>query len=319
MIPSVLPRRPLRRRVEDGSGSGTCLSGGAATALAAQSRRSTESGAWSGYDGLSGGAAMTAPPVRPPARRVGAARAAALTYRVLVRQVVTPGKLLALGGLGGMMILVGWIVGLAAADRSLTADQLLNDGAGYADAFGLIILVPIVSLVFGSSALGDTREDGTLVYLWLRPMSRAPVVTGAAAAAVTAALPLTVIPTVLGGWLAAGRAAGSADLMLGGLWAALLGTVAYSSLFVLVGLLLKKPIMWGIGYVLLWEGLAVGLGDFAARLSLRGYSRSLLARVAEVDLEFDAYATSTALTVLAAVTVASLALAAVRLNRLDVD
>ena len=261
---------------------------------------------------------MTSPLATRPRRHVPALRAAVLTYRVLVRQVVTPGKLLALGGLGGLMILVGWLVGLADADEALSADHLLRDGAGYADGFGLIILVPIVSLVFGSSVLGDTREDATLVYLWLRPMGRAPVVAGAAAAAVTAALPLTVVPTVLGGWLAADRVAGSADLMLGGLWAAALGTVAYSSLFVLVGLLLKKPIMWGIGYVLLWEGLAVGLGDFAARLSLRGYSRSLLTRIAEVDLNIDAYTTATALIVLAAVTVSSLVLAAIRLDRLDV-
>ena len=261
---------------------------------------------------------MTSPMVRPSVRYVPALRAAALTYRVLIRQVITPGKLLALGGLGALMVLVGWIVGFASADQDLSADQLLSDGAGYADGFGLIILVPIVSLVFGSSVLGETREDGTLVYLWLRPMNRGPVVVAAAAAAATAALPLTVIPTVLGGWLVANRVAGSADLLLGALWAAALGTVAYSSLFGLVGLLLKKPIMWGIGYVLLWEGLAAELGEFAARLSLRGYSRSLLARVAEMDLGYEAYTTVTALIVLAAVSVSALVLAAVRLNRLDV-
>ena len=261
---------------------------------------------------------MSAPLTSPIRRYVPPVRAAALTYRVLVRQVVTPGKLLALGGLGVLMILVGWIVGFAGADQGLSAAELLRDGASYADGFGLIILVPIVSLVFGSAVLGETREDGTLVYLWLRPMNRGPVVAGAAAAAFSAALPLTVIPTVIGGWLAANRVAESPDLMMGALWAAALGTVAYSSAFVLVGLLLKKPIMWGIGYVLLWEGLAVGLGDFAARLSLRGYCRSLLVRIVEVDLGFDPYTTTTAVVVLVAVAVVGLVLATVRLNRLEV-
>ena len=251
-------------------------------------------------------------------RHVPRLRAAALTYRVLVRQVVTPGKLAALGVLGALMILVGWLVGLAALDGERGAAGLLRDGASYADGFGLIIIVPIVALVFGSSVLGETREDSTLVYLWLRPMDRGPIVAGAAAAAATAALPLTVIPTAMGGWLAAGRVAGSADLVWGAAAAAALGTAAYSSLFVLVGLLVRKPIMWGMGYVLLWEGLAVELGDFAARLSLRGYTRSVLSRVGGVDYGFDAYTTTTALVVLAAVAVASLALAAVRLNRLEV-
>ena len=107
--------------------------------------------------------------------------------------------------------------------------------------------------------------------------------------------------------------------MLGTLAGAVLGTAAYSSLFVLVGLLLKKPIMWGIAYVLLWEGLAVGLGDFAARLSLRGYSRSLLVHIGEVDLGFDAHSTTTAVVVLAAVAVVGLVLATLRLNRMEVD
>ena len=90
-------------------------------------------------------------------------------------------------------------------------------------------------------------------------------------------------------------------------------------MFVLLGLLVRKPIMWGIGYVLLWEGLAVGLGDFAARLSLRGYTRSILSEVSDIDYGFNAYASTTALVVLAAVSVAGLAAAALRLNRLEVD
>ncbi|MCY4423144.1 MAG: hypothetical protein OXC06_08750 [Acidimicrobiaceae bacterium] len=262
---------------------------------------------------------MTAPVPSRTRRHVPSLRAAALTYRVLVRQVLTPGKMVALGGLGALMMLVGWLVGLNTVEGERGAADLLRDGAGYADGFGLIIIVPIVSLVFGSSVLGETREDGTLVYLWLRPMTRAPVVVGAAAAAATAALPLTVIPTAVGGWLAADRVAGSADVALAAAAAAALGTAAYSSLFVLIGLLVKKPIIWGIGYVLLWEGLAVGLGDFAARLSLRGYTRSVLSRVGEIDYGFDPHTTTTALVVLAAVSVAGLALAAIRLNRLEVD
>lgn len=262
---------------------------------------------------------MTAPSVAAGRRRVPRLRAAALTYRVLVRQVITPARVAALGALGALMVLVGWLVGITAGDSEVGPSQILRDAANYADGFGLIIIVPIVALVFGSSVLGETREDGTLVYLWLRPMDRAPVVAGAAAAAATAAFPLTVVPTALGGWLAADRVAGSFDLVWGAAAAATLGTAAYSSLFVLLGLLVRKPIMWGIGYVLLWEGLAVGLGDFAARLSLRGYTRSVLSRVGGIDYGFDAHTTTVALVVLATVSVAGLVLAALRLNRLEVD
>ena len=40
------------------------------------------------------------------------------------------------------------------------------------DSYGLSLLIPVVALVFASAALGYLAEDGTLVYLWLRPLAR---------------------------------------------------------------------------------------------------------------------------------------------------
>jgi len=255
----------------------------------------------------------------PARRRVGAVRATVLCYRVLIRQIVSAGRIAALGALGAIMIIVGWVVGDSSSRGGRSGAALIFDGASYADGFGLIVIVPIVSLVFAAASLGDARDDGTLVYLWLRPMGRAPLVAAAALASATVSLPLCVVPTVLGGWLATDFAAGSGRVAAGALAAAALGTVAYSCLFVLLGLLFRKAVLWGIAYILLWEGLAVGLGDFAERLSLRGYARSLLSQIADVDLGFTSYGVVTAVIVLAAVAAASLALATVRLSRLNVD
>ena len=255
----------------------------------------------------------------PERRRVGAMRATALCYRVLIRQIVSVGRIAALGALGAIMIVVGWVVGNASSRSGSSAAGMIFDGASYADGFGLIVIVPIVSLVFAAASLGDARDDGTLVYLWLRPIGRAPLAAAAALASATVSLPLCVVPTVLGGWLATDFVAGSGRVALGALAAAALGTVAYSCLFVLLGLLFRKAVLWGIAYVLLWEGLAVGLGDFAERLSLRGYARSLLSQIAEVDLGFTTYRLVIAVIVLAAVSAASLALATVRLRHTDVD
>ena len=67
---------------------------------------------------------------------------------------------------------------------------------------GFTLLVPIVALVFAAAAFGDAREDGTLVYLWLRPMDRWPVVVGAWLAAITVSLPITVVPLAISAVLA---------------------------------------------------------------------------------------------------------------------
>ncbi len=264
-------------------------------------------------------AALDPPQPTAQRRRVGAVRATALCYRVLIRQIFSVGRLVALGALGAVMVVVGWVVGNSADGGGSANAGALFDGASYADGFGLIIIVPIVSLVFAAASLGDVRDDGTLVHLWLRPMGRAPLVVAAAAASITVSLPLCVVPTALGGWLATDFVADSGGVALGALAAAALGTVAYSCLFVLLGLLFRKAVLWGIAYVLLWEGLAVGLGDFAERLSLRGYARTLLSRIADVDLGFTAYGLITAVIVLAGVSAVSLALATVRLGRINVD
>ena len=177
---------------------------------------------------------------------VSPARAVGLTLRLLLRQLLTRGRVIALLLLGGVTILaaVGVAVSDDVHDAAVTTIEII-------DGLGLVLVVPIVSLVFASASLGDGREDGTLVYLWLRPMDRLPVVVGAYLASLTISLPLTVAP--LGAAAAVGGA--GADGITATVIASVIGVVAYSALFVLLGLLVKNSIIWGLAYVLLWEGL----------------------------------------------------------------
>ncbi len=145
------------------------------------------------------------------------------------------------------------------------------------------MVVPVVSLVFASAALGDMREDGTLVYLWLRPMDRWPVVVGSWLAAITLSLPITLVPLVISSLAVDG---GSRSHRPRPCWRVASVSSSYSALFVLVGLLLKNPIVWGLGYILIWEGLvAQFFGSVPPRLAIRGYTRSIITSRTGVDLE----------------------------------
>jgi ABC-2 type transport system permease protein len=240
---------------------------------------------------------------------VAAPRAVALSYGLLLRQLVTRGRLLALLAVGVAVAGVAWAVG--ASDE---IDDPLEAAVQVISNLGFAVLVPVVALVFASASLGDAREDGTLVFLWLRPMDRWPVVVGAWLAAITVSLPLTVIP--LG--VAALLSGGGGELLGATTLAAIVGVVAYSALFVLLGLLVKNSIVWGLGYVLVWEGIVAAFGSFAAKLAIRGYTRSILTSITDIDLDLGDLPLTAGIVVPLLAAAVALALGARRLRDMDV-
>lgn len=236
-------------------------------------------------------------------------RAVGLTHRLLVRQLVTRGRVAALLALGVLVAVVSAAVG--ASDE---VDDPVEAGVQVMANLGFTLLVPIVALVFAAAAFGDAREDGTLVYLWLRPMHRWPVVVGAWLAAITVSLPITVIPLTISAVLAdAGSALVGATVL-----AAVIGVVAYSAVFLLLGLLLRNSIVWGIGYIVVWEGVVAAFGSFAAKLAIRGYTRSIITSRTDIDLDLGDLSLAVGVTVPLLVAAVALVLSSIRLGRLDV-
>ena len=244
-----------------------------------------------------------------PARTVPPLSAIAITYGIVLRQLVTKGRIIALLLVGALVAVVAGAVG--AADD---IDDPLEAGVRVIADLGFIALVPIVALVFASAALGDLREDGTLVYLWLRPIDRWPVVVGAWAAAITVSLPLTIVPLVVSSTLVDG----GSTLVTATVLATVVGVICYSALFVLAGLLVKNSIVWGLAYILIWEGIIAALGSFAAKLAIRGYTRSIITDRTGVDLELGDLPLAAGVIVPLVAAFVLLVLAAVRLRSMEI-
>lgn len=244
---------------------------------------------------------------------VSAPRAIVITHRLLVRQLLTKGRIAALLGVGGIVSLVVALVSRTVRDDE-PAETALRLGVELMANLGFTIVVPIVALVFASAAFGDLREDETLVYLWLRPMDRWPIVVGAWLASVTVSLPLTLVPLTVAAFIAN---VGS-ELVLATILACVMGNLAYSAVFMLAGLLLKNSVVWGIGYILIWEGLVAGLGSVGERLAIRGYTRSIMAEQTSVDLYLGNLSSTTAVVVLTLVVLVAIVLSSLRLRTMDV-
>lgn len=230
-------------------------------------------------------------------------------YRILLRTSVTRGRLLAFLAGGALLDLIAYAVRVSDyAGRETDVFALV-------DLAALALYVPVVALVFSTSSLGDLAQDGTLVYIWLRPVARWKVVLVALAATLTVVLPLTLGPVCLAVVLAGASAQA--------LWAVTASTAlaafAYVALFTAFGLRIRHALIFGLGYVLIWEAGVASLGKGPASLSIRHYAESLLAHIGNQTVpgavEADLWPS---VIVLAAIAVAGAALTTVLLTRQDV-
>lgn len=229
-------------------------------------------------------------------------------FGVLLRTLLSRGRAAALIGVGLVGVLLGVAVG--ASSNPDRADAAFN----VVDGFGLGLMVPVTALVFASSAFGDAVDDATLVYLWLRPVARWRIALAALAASVCVAVPFALVPSVV----AAGVARGGEQLPLGMLVAGGIATIAYCTLFLGLGLVVRRALVWGLAYVLIWEGFVARSGTAAARLSILVYARSLLASVSDHDPPRLASSVPVAVAVPLLVGVAAVALTSFALRRVDV-
>lgn len=195
-------------------------------------------------------------------------------FRLLFGSLMSRGRVLVLGALAVVPVLLGLALRAAESDSVEAAHEAI------VQAYGLGLLVPVVSLVFASAAFGDPVDDRTLVYLWLKPVARWRLVVAALAASLVVAVPLSVVPLALGVSLSG---AGSA-LVRGTVFGTLVSVVAYCSLFLGLGLRVRRALVWGLAYVLIWEGAVARTARGAAQLSVNVYARTLVARIADVDL-----------------------------------
>jgi ABC-2 type transport system permease protein len=243
----------------------------------------------------------------PTAAGPGQAAAFGAVYGVLLRSVATKGRLAAIGALAIISILTALGVNASSPFDPLGA------ATGYVNA-NLSTLVPVAVLVFGAATLGDLVDDGTLVYLWLRPVPARVHVLAAWAATVTITLPLVGGPLLLATALIEADGPLLAATVLG----VLVGISAYSALFVMAGIRFRRALPWGLVYILIWEGFVASAGETAARLAIRSYVRSILAQLTDQSIKLAEFNLASAILVPLAVTVVALAYACRRLARTDV-
>jgi len=244
------------------------------------------------------------PAVTPRAVNVSTVDSIKTFYSMVLRGQLTKGRLVGLGVFGGLTLLLCIVA--RGFDEEVAVEAL--------SAFGIGLFVPLATLILATPMLGNMIEDRLLVYLWMKPVPRWHLAVAAYAAVVTVLLPIVVVPLAVGAAIT-----GFGSLVLPTIGAAVLGVLAYSSLYLFFGMRFTWGLWLGLIYLVLWENILSGLGDGIARLSIRSYLVTIFERGTDVPLALANRAGWTSVVIPLAVAVGGVVLTARALSTADVD
>lgn len=178
---------------------------------------------------------------------------------------------------------------------------------------GIVVVLPVMALIVGAGVLGSEIDDGTLVHILAKPLPRREVILAKLAVAVLVTTVAVGVPMYAGGLVA-----GSARLAVGLVAGTAVGALAYSALFLALSLLTRRPVLIGLLYVLIWEGLLTNLLSGTRVLSIQQYVVAVTDAVSGSDLLTGLVSTPVALVMAAVFTVGGTVLAIDRLRSFSV-
>lgn len=179
--------------------------------------------------------------------------------RATLKQLLGGRRLLVLGLLGAIPAIVVWL-STGGGRSAQSAFEVYHEGAMITL---FLIVMPIVSIVLGSAALGDERRDGTLSFLVVRPIPRSGITGAKALAAWIAAAAVSMLSGALASAALSLRIS-DWSTMVPTLVALAISAGCYAAVFMVVGFLTSRSVLLGLVYLFVWEsGIAFAASSLA--------------------------------------------------------
>jgi ABC-2 type transport system permease protein len=209
--------------------------------------------------------------------------------------------------LAGLPVLIGLLIRISGGRPD--ADRVL-------DTLVVRTVMPLVALIIGTAAIGSEIEDGTAVYLMVKPIPRwrIALAKGFVAAGLTAALVGPAV--VLTGFLLGDRT-DPMTAIVGFSVACLVGGSAYAVAFMALSVFTSRALLLGLAYTLIWEGVLSGLLEGTKFLSIRQATLGVAAALG-VDVPGDPLVPAVSVAVLVVVLVGGFLLASWKLARFEI-
>ena len=159
--------------------------------------------------------------------------------------------------------------------RAGSSDQVTT---AIMDRLIVTTMLPIIALVFGTAAIGAEIEDGTAVYLLVKPIDRWRIVVAKLAVAIGLSIALVAPASFVAGAILGVGGTG----LSGGIGAAVgtaVGATVYATVFFALSLVTGRALAIGLIYILVWEGVLAGLLEGTRVLSIRQYTLAISAAI----------------------------------------
>ncbi|MGP3958449.1 ABC transporter permease subunit [Nonomuraea sp. 3N208] len=203
---------------------------------------------------------------------------AGITYRALLgrRRIIL------------LLLLPLALVGLAVLFRLLgEADQ---DTAVVLMKFAIGTVLPLLGVIAGTGVIAPEIDDGTIIHLMSKPISRPLIVQTKFLVAASVLALFGAVPTYFAAWLLVSNEDGiAAGFALG----ALVAGIAYAAVFLLLGVVTRHAVTIGVIYALVWETVVGGFITGARKFSIQHWGTTIADQIsaspflkADVTLSF---------------------------------
>lgn len=211
-----------------------------------------------------------------------------------------------------LLLLLPAVLLLLAIALRLTVGPDDQISRGLLGGFALGTLVPLLCLIAGTGVLGPEIDDGSIVYLLSKPISRPSIIVSKLLVAVVTVTAFGVVPTLVAGLVLSGS---DGNIAVGFAVGVLVAGLTYCALFLLLAVLTRNAVIVGLLYALIWETVVGQFVPGAQVLSIQQWALAVTREIVGTEVK-SAVSLPVAITCLAAVFVASTWYAGWRLRSL---
>ena len=167
------------------------------------------------------------------------------------------------------------LLGLAVTSRAVRGAGGL-EASDILQQVGFGALLPLLALIAATGTLAPQIDDGSVVYLLAKPLSRHAIIRSQALVAYLTVVAFAVLPMIVAGVIDEGSLGEVTRSLAVG---ALASGAAYVAVFTLLSVVSRNAVLFGLLYALIWEGVVGGYVPGAQSLSILQWGLSISERM----------------------------------------